>query len=178
MNFDFLIKDYMLTEYKSLDPKDISIGQSVRDLCKQNSCGQYGRNYMCPPHVKSIPECKKEIHSYSNAVLFTKAYPKKNSFDFESLMKAAKDFGKTIQKMRGDFQKKYPDQKFIFLGAGGCTVCEECACIEDEPCRFPEKAFSSVEANGIEVLNLCREIGVKYNNGENSVTYMGMILHM
>ncbi len=177
MDFDFLLNEYKLTEYKLLDPKDISIDQSVREMCEQNSCGQYGRNYMCPPYIKSISDCKKEIHSYSNAVLFTRAYPKKNSFDFEGMMAAALDFGKTIQKLKSNLQEKYPDRKFLFLGAGGCPVCEKCACIDDEPCRFPDRAFSSVEANGIEILQLCKEIGVKYNNGNNSVTYMGMILY-
>ncbi|MFC1495422.1 DUF2284 domain-containing protein [Thermodesulfobacteriota bacterium] len=178
MDFSLLLKEYKFTEYKSLDPKEISIDQSVRDMCEQNSCGQYGRNYMCPPHIKSLAECEMEIHSYKNAILFTRAYPKKSSFDFEGLMAAAIDFGKTIQKLREELQEKYPDQKFLFLGAGGCPVCKECACKDDEPCRFPDQAFSSVEANGIEVLRLCKELGVKYNNGNNSVTYMGMILYM
>jgi len=177
MDFDSLFKQYELTENILFDPKEISIDQSIRDMCEQNSCGQYGQNYMCPPFIQGIAECENEIHSFNNALLFTKAYPKESSFDFESLMEAAIDFGKTIQKMKENLHEKHPDQKFLFLGAGGCPVCKKCACLDDEPCRFPDKAFSSVEANGIEVLRLCMELGIKYNNGDNSVTYIGMILY-
>lgn len=176
MDLKSLLKGYNLTEYKLFDPHEIKITISVRAMCEQNSCGQYGKNYMCPPYTKDIDDCEKEIYSFDDALLFTKAYPKKSSFDMESLMEAAIDFGKTIQKMKEDLPEKHPDKDFLFLGAGGCPVCKKCACIDNEQCRFPEKAVSSVEANGIEVIQLCRDLGLKYNNGQNTVTYMGMIL--
>lgn len=177
MEIKSALSEYGLTEVLAFNPEKIKITPDVRKMCEQNSCGQYGRNYMCPPFIKSLDECEKEIRSFNNAVIFTGAYPIKNSFDFEGMMDAAADFGKTIQKMKKTVKERYPDKIFLFLGAGGCPVCPECACVNDEPCRFPGEAFSSVEANGIEVLGLCRELGIRYNNGNNSVTYIGMVLY-
>jgi len=176
MDFDSLLRRYDLNEYILFNPRDIKIDKSVRAMCEQNSCGSYGKNYMCPPYVKDIDDCEKEIYSFDNAILLTKVYPKESSFDLEGLMEAAIDFGETIQKMKEDLSVQLPEKTFLFLGAGGCPVCKKCACIDDEPCRFPDTAISSVEANGIEVIQLCRDLGIKYNNGQNTVTYMGMIL--
>jgi predicted metal-binding protein len=59
-------------------------------------------------------------------------------------------------------------------GAGGCSNCEKCA--YPDPCRAPEKLLSSIEASGINVTELSRTAGVKYNNGPNTVTYFSMAL--
>jgi hypothetical protein len=49
--------------------------------------------------------------------------------------------------------------------------------MDGEPCRFPEKAISSVEACGIDVMSLSKSAGVRYNNGKNTVTYIGAVLY-
>ena len=63
----------------------------------------------------------------------------------------------------------------LHLGAGGCRVCPVCANREDKPCRFPEKALSSLEAYGINVSKLAELAGMKYINGQNTVTYFGAV---
>ena len=62
------------------------------------------------------------------------------------------------------------------LGAGGCGVCDTCAKRTNEPCRFPEKAMPSLEAYGVNVSELARSAGMKYINGQNTVTYFGAVL--
>ena len=59
------------------------------------------------------------------------------------------------------------------LGAGGCNVCKKCAF--PEPCRFPEKAKTSVEACGINVVSLAKTAKINYTNGENTVTYFTLV---
>ena len=41
---------------------------------------------------------------------------------------------------------------------------------------MPEKLFPSVEGFGINVVALASKVGLKYNNGENTVTYFGMLM--
>ena len=60
------------------------------------------------------------------------------------------------------------------LGAGGCTVCKSCA--YPEPCRFPEKAFSSMEGYGMLVSDVCTANNVPYYHGENTIAYVGCYL--
>ncbi|MDE8682148.1 DUF2284 domain-containing protein [Blautia schinkii] len=49
--------------------------------------------------------------------------------------------------------EEFPDM--LMLGAGGCRICGHCA--YPKPCRFPEKAISSMEAYGLFVTQVCRD---------------------
>ena len=56
-----------------------------------------------------------------------------------------------------EFEKKlreiYPDM--LAIGAGCCTKCKVCT-YPDAPCRFPKQAFSSMEAYGMLVTQVCQ----------------------
>ena len=57
---------------------------------------------------------------------------------------------------------------------GGNGRCGKCA--YPEPCRFPEKACSSMEGYGLFVTQVCRDNGAQYYHGEGTVTYTACIL--
>jgi hypothetical protein len=42
-------------------------------------------------------------------------------------------------------------------------------------CRFPEKALSSLEGYGLDVYQTALHAGLPYVNGQNTVTYFGML---
>ena len=65
---------------------------------------------------------------------------------------------------------------FLHLGCGGYQLCRRCAKRDNQPCRFPEKALPSMEGYGIDVYNTVKDTQLKYTNGENTVTYFGIIL--
>jgi predicted metal-binding protein len=87
------------------------------------------------------------------------------------------DFQKTLARLKEDLTDEFPEKRLLLLGAGACFICKKCTYRDGKPCRFPEKAFPSVEACGIDVMSLSKSAGVKYNNGENTVTYIGVILY-
>ena len=66
--------------------------------------------------------------------------------------------------------------QILHLGAGGCRVCPVCGRRTGEPCRFPEKAIGSLEAYGVNVSLLAEAAGMRYINGQDTVTYFGAIL--
>ena len=77
------------------------------------------------------------------------------------------------------FRRVFSDMnitKVLHLGAGGCGVCKRCAKVDGEPCRFPSEAMPSLEAYGINVSSLASLSGMKYINGQNTVTYFGAVL--
>ena len=39
-----------------IQASDIITDRAFRDMCEKNSCGVYGRCYMCPPDVGDIDE--------------------------------------------------------------------------------------------------------------------------
>ena len=63
----------------------------------------------------------------------------------------------------------------LCLSAGGCRLCERCAKLDDEPCRMPDKAMTSLEACGVDVYNTTKKTELKYINGQNTVTFFGAV---
>lgn len=145
----------------------------VREMCKSGRCGSYGNNWGCPPGCGSVDECRERAAKYDKAIVVQTIGILEDSFDFEGMEKAALEHRVRMTKMRETLEAELSD--VLSLGAGPCKVCSECAC-PDEPCRFPEKRFSSMEANGLMVSEVCADSGLKYINGENTVTYTGCFL--
>ncbi|MBR2616748.1 MAG: hypothetical protein IKC56_00735 [Clostridia bacterium] len=55
-------------------------------------------------------------------------------------------------------------------------MCKTCT-YPTAPCRFPDRARTSMEACGINVVELAKEVGINYVNGQNTVTYFSLILY-
>ena len=177
MGLEFNLEKYNFNEHKEFDVSLITIDQAIREMCKQNVCGQYGTNHMCPPVIKSVEEWKEDIFSYKKALMVTKVYPTKGSFDLKTWLEAMADFQKILVRLKEDVLKQMPEKKILLLGAGACRLCNRCTCVDGKPCRPPEEAFPSLEACGIDVMTLSKSVGVKYNNGKNTVTYIGAVLY-
>ena len=68
------------------------------------------------------------------------------------------------------------DPTALVLGCGACRVCPRCAKLSEAPCRNPNLATPSLESHGINVSALAESCGMRYINGENTVTYFGAVL--
>jgi len=88
--------------------------------------------------------------------------------------KGQKDFQKLVEDVNELFLATR--QPYLLLTAGGCRLCRICGAVTGEPCRFPEKAHPSLEAYAINVSSVAAACGLKYINGQNTVTYFGMVL--
>ena len=62
------------------------------------------------------------------------------------------------------------------LAVGGCTRCKTCT-YPDAPCRFPDRNFSSMEATGLLVNQVCVDNGVPYNYGRGKMAYTSCLLY-
>ncbi len=149
--------------------------RAFRGMCEQNRCGVYGKCWMCPPDVGDIDELMGEIQNYSYALVYQTINGLEDSYDFEGMIAAKKRSYPLAQSLRGLFNGG-SFSAVLHLGAGGCGVCEKCAKMTGEPCRFPELAMPSLEAYGINVSKLAGSAGMKYINGQNTVTYFGAVL--
>jgi predicted metal-binding protein len=124
---------------------------------------------MCPPAIGSLEDQSKKILGFTSAFIFTTTAQLEDSFDYEGMVSAKEYHDKLTAEMHEKFHVRFP-----VYGAGGCTVCKPCA--YPEPCRFPDKAYSSIEAAGITVTQISRAGNIHYNNGKDTVTYFSMIL--
>ncbi|HJB89879.1 MAG TPA: DUF2284 domain-containing protein [Candidatus Eisenbergiella merdigallinarum] len=157
-----------------MEASRVSLDASFRELCKANSCGNYGKNYMCPPDIGDIHSLMDEIRTYDAVLVYQTVGQLEDSYDFEGMMEAGRLHNGLAQKLREETQG-FPKERILHLAAGGCRVCETCGKRTGEPCRFPGKAIGSLEAYGINVSLLAKESGMKYINGADTVTYFGAI---
>lgn len=152
----------------------ISFDRAFRDMCASNACGNYGKSYMCPPDVGEIDDLIRQVKSYSHAVVYQTIGLLEDSYDFEGMMETGQFHNALAQNVRELFEKSF-GKKALHLGAGGCRLCPVCGKKTGEPCRFPDKAMSSLEAYGVNVSELAAQCGMRYNNGKNTVTYFGAV---
>lgn len=154
--------------------KDISFDAAFRSMYASNACGNYGRSYMCPPDIGEIETLIREAKSYSYALVYQTVGLLEDSYDFEGMMEAGRHHNDLAQRVRRLFEEEC-GQKALHLGAGGCRLCPVCGKKTGEPCRFPDRAMSSLEAYGVNVSELVVQCGMRYINGENTVTYFGAV---
>lgn len=156
-------------EHATISTADIVFSPELRKACEANICGSYNRSWSCPPASGSVEEQREKILAFQKALVFTTKFDLEDSFDFEGMAKAGEIHGKLTLEIHERFGKTNP-----VFGAGCCRVCETCA--YPEPCRFPDKVYTSLESAGINVTDLSRTARINYNNGPNTVTFFSMVL--
>lgn len=178
------------TELAPFDTSILEFHADLREMCAMNTCGRYGASWSCPPAVGSFDELVQRCTSYSSGLLLSAVYPLSDSLDFEGMMEAGDSFCKSLQvaeawlssyfeasphilSAEGQASVRKPYQLY---GTGSCNNCSSCT-YPHSPCRYPDRLFTPLEACGIFVSGLAKEVGLSYNSGPNTVTYFGMILH-
>ena len=156
-----------------LDPSELEARQDVRDMCRADKCMIFGRNWGCPPHCGTVEECQEKMRSYSRGILLQTVGHMQKTIDSKCYRETERRHIVNFYALAEFVKAKYPDA--LCLGAGGCRVCKKCA--HPKPCRFPEKAISSMEGYGLFVTQVCRDTGVPYYHGEKTITYTACILY-
>lgn len=154
--------------------KDIRFDPAFRKMCETNACGNFNRSYMCPPCVGKVEDLIAKAQTYPQALVFQTVDALEDSYDFEGMMEAGLRMNTLSQTVRSIMKQTHGDN-ILPLGAGGCRLCERCAKITQEPCRHPKDAMASLETYGVAVSELAELAGMRYINGQDTVTYFGAI---
>lgn len=172
------IEEYLsrpdIFEYRLISAEEIPFSPAVREACARNACGMYGKTWTCPPGVGTLEELERKIKSRRCAAVFTCKFDLEDSFDFEGMKEGQKSTKRVLKAVTEEMRSD--GIAFYALGNEGCDLCEKCT-YPHAPCRFPDSAVPSVEACGINVMQLAKQIGIHYNNGSNTVTYFCIILY-
>ena len=62
------------------------------------------------------------------------------------------------------------------MSGGSCGLCEPCHAKLGEPCAYPEKVRTTLEALGIDVMSLLGLLGLDSGFHPDKVTWTGCIL--
>jgi len=157
-----------------LPTSEIPFDAGLRAFCEANRCGQFNRNYACPPAVGASDELIAQARSCQWALVYQTISPLEDSFDVEGMMDAADQHKQLTRALHEKLRNAGFDG--LPLSVGGCSICPRCAKADNLPCRFPLQRISSLEAYCINVSQLAEKCAMKYINGANTVTYFGAIL--
>ena len=61
------------------------------------------------------------------------------------------------------------------LSTEACTLCQRCAILDGESCRFPDKMHPCVESHGINVVPILESRGLEFQFGANVVTWISLL---
>ena len=170
-----LAKSFGFTNAEWIDASQIICDRKFREQCAVNACGVYGKCWMCPPDIGEIDELIAQVKSYKRGLLYQSIFMLEDSFDFEGMQEGGREQSKR-SRLLDEALRAEGYEGYLHLSKGGCGVCSPCAKAKGEPCRFPDRALSSLEAYGINVSATVKSTSMKYINGVNTVTYFGIIL--
>lgn len=156
-----------------LDCTTIRLEQEVRSMCEADKCSMYNKNWACPPGCGTLDECGEKVKRYKTGLIVQTTGELEDAMDGETMMETQELHQENFAKFREYLQEFYPGM--LALGAGCCTKCKKCT-YPDEPCRFPDKAISSMEAYGMLVTQVCEDNQMPYYYGDCTITYTGCYL--
>lgn len=166
------ILNYPICEYRFLEREELIFSPHVRAIC-QTDCKRYGHSWACPPVVGTIEECIERCQHYEHAFLFSTVTDVADSFDMEGCLDARRDHEEVSYQVTQAFKEHFPD---VLTLTTGCMICDECA-YPDEPCRHPERRFSTIESHGILIMQMAAMQEMNYDCGCNIVTYFSLLLY-
>lgn len=154
----------------------VVLSTEFRDICRSGGCGCYGRCWMCPPDIGDIEELMARVRDYPQGLLYQTIGTLEDSFDIEGMFEAGRAHAQVSQRLQ-DALSPLLKPGFTHLSCGGCRLCEEaCTKLTGEPCRHPDRALPSMEGYGVDVYNTTKDTPLKYINGQNTVTFFGLVL--
>ena len=124
------------------------------ELCKK--CKNYGKKYACPPNSPEFNTlCKKEGLF---VVLFKCNLEQiKNTSEYNKIRIANSVMKSRIDKLMRALEENL-ENKFKFLSSGSCRLCKKCNFEKQLPCKYPLKMRFSLEATGINVEKITKEL--------------------
>ena len=156
----------------AMDVTTLDLKQEVRHMCA-NGCHQYNKRWSCPPGCGELTALRQLIQPYTKAILVQTVGQLEDAFDGEAMIETEQQHKEQLLNLQQELLKHHP--KLLTLGAGCCTLCEECS-YPDAPCRLPQKKIVPMEAYGLLVADVCKQNGLRYGYGESTITYTSCFL--
>lgn len=145
----------------------------VRDMCSADRCNSYGKRWVCPPAVGSLEEITEIAAGFDYGILVQTVGNLEDDFDYETIEETMKLHDQNFLRLQNEVAKTSMD--ILPMGAGSCSLCNRCT-YPEAPCRFPERAFPSMEAYGLLVSKVCGKSGMPYYSGKQTITFTSCFL--
>ena len=160
--------------YDFFDPHELEFSSRIRWIC-EHECPMYGKSWACPPGVGTVDVCRQKCMAYDNCLLISTIVEVRDIADMEETLATRPEHEALTEQVR-ELMKAQGVDPFI-LSTEACTICEHCAILDGEPCRFPEKMHPCVESHGINVVDVLEQRGLEFQFGANVVTWVSLMFY-
>ena len=135
----------------------------------------YGKSWACPPGVGSLNQCKGKCLRHENCLLISSIVEVDDIADMEETL-ATRPEHEALTNEVADIMRELGAEPYI-LSTEACTICETCAILDGQPCRFPEKMHPCVESHCINVVPILESRGLEFQFGANVVTWVSLLFY-
>ncbi len=156
------------------DTATIPVEHSFRRYCEENLCGQYGKNYGCPPGCGTPQVMEQNLRVHRRALVLQTAWPITDYTDHAAITAAKTTHNAASVALLARLTAA--GHTGTVIGSSGCTVCEVCALAEKKPCRFPDKRYACMSAYCVHVLELAKHCGLRYDCEDGLLRLFGMLI--
>jgi predicted metal-binding protein len=157
------------------DPAAIPVLPELQDICRQNGCGFFNTSWQGPPAIGTVFDLLPLIRTAAAALVLQTVSQLEDSFDYPGMLAAKDRHQAVVAQAAARIRPLTPDFQLVVLAAGCCHLCDPCP-YPGAPCLHPEEAMPPVEGYGIHVSGLLEQCGLRYNNGRDTVSFVGLIL--
>lgn len=158
-----------------VDTADIVFDPSFRPYCEENLCGKYGINYACPPDCGSPEAMRQRVLAHKKGLVLQTIWEISDYGDGPAIKKAKAGHNAAAIRLMKRLRAAGCDG--FLVGASGCNLCDPCAIVQGEPCRFPDLQFSCMSAYCIYVKKLADLCGMEYDCGKGLLGFFGMFVY-
>ena len=160
--------------YDHIDISELEFSDRIRWIC-EHECPMYGRTWACPPGVGTVGQCRSRCHGYKNCLMISTITEVEDIANMEETLATRPDHEAVTNEVL-EILKELGAEPYV-LSTEACTLCERCAILDKEPCRFPEKMHPCVESHGINVVPMLESRGLEFQFGCNVVTWISLLFY-
>ena len=158
--------------YDHIDPAELEFSDRIRWIC-QNECPMYGKSWACPPGVGTVESCKGKCMGFENCLMISTITEVEDITNLEETLATRPDHEAVTNEVR-DIMRQLGADPYV-LSTEACVLCERCAILDGESCRFPDKMHPCVESHGINVVPILESRGLEFQFGANVVTWISLL---
>ena len=154
--------------------EELEFNDRIRWIC-EHECPMYGKSWACPPAVGSVKECQRKCLHYENCLLISTIVEVEDITNIEETLATRPEHEEITNQVRDIFREQGVEP--YVLSTEACTLCDHCAYLDGQPCRFPEKMHPCVESHGINVVPMLESRGLQFQFGANVVTWISLLFY-
>jgi len=166
------LRELPLYFYGYIDPKTIEFSDRIRYICGVE-CPMHNKTWACPPAVGEVSQCEKKCKGYEKCLMIGSVAEVNDIADIAEAL-ATRPGHEELTNMVRDLFYEQGIEPYI-LSTEACDICEKCAWLDGEPCRYPDRMHPCVESHGINLIPTLEENGLEFQYGENIVTWYSLL---